>query len=346
MSVPLRNDSGAYRTAPLLSVVLATDAYDTIRPVLLALRQQRQAGRIEPVVVLPAAARDGIRRDELVGFAGTQIVVVDEVNPLAPARAAGVLAASAPIVFIGETHTYVQDGWADALLARFDGPWTAVVPAIDNANPHTPASCAAYLFDYARWGPRRSAGEISDPLVHNTAYRRPALLALGAALPTALDHRQEMMWPLLWAAGHRALFAPDARIVHMNVDRVRWLIEEKFCSGVAFGLRRAARWTWRRRLAYVLASPLIPIVLLGRVVRDARPASPMPMPARTVPALVLCAVAKTLGEVVSYLGIKLPASDRRVVDIEIHKAQYARHPWPRTVQQTAGPAGEAGRGRS
>jgi hypothetical protein len=345
MTDPLRHESRADRTAPLLSVVLATDAYETIRPVLLALRQQRNADRIEPVIVLPAAERDGIRPQDLSGFAGTQVVVVDAVNPLAPARAAGVRAASAPIVFIGETHTYVQAGWADALLASFEGPWTAVVPAVDNANPNRAASCAAYLFDYARWGPNRSAGEISDPLVHNTAYRRPALLALGAQLPTALDHRQEVMWPLLWAAGHRAAFAPDARIVHLNVDRMRWLIEEKFCSGVAFGLRRAARWTWRRRLGYVLASPFIPVVLLGRVVRDARSSSPMPMPVRTVPALVICAVAKTLGEVVSYLGIRLPASDRRVVDIEIHKAQYAGHPPPRTFQESAGPAAEAGRGR-
>ena len=111
---------------PRLSVVLATDAYDTIRPVLSALRQQRAAEEIEPVIVLPASAEGGIRREDLDRFRHVRIVALDVVDRLAPARAAGVRAASAPIVFIGETHTYPQAGWADALLAAFEEPWTAV----------------------------------------------------------------------------------------------------------------------------------------------------------------------------------------------------------------------------
>ena len=62
--------------------------------------------------------------------------VVRSVNHLPEARAAGVRAASAPIVFIGETHSYPQPGWAEALLTAFEGPWAAVVPAIGNANPN------------------------------------------------------------------------------------------------------------------------------------------------------------------------------------------------------------------
>ena len=81
-------------------------------------------------IVLPASAEGGIRREDLDGFRHVRIVPLDAVETLAPARAAGVRAASAPIVFIGETHIYPQPGWADALLAAFEEPWTAIVPAI------------------------------------------------------------------------------------------------------------------------------------------------------------------------------------------------------------------------
>jgi hypothetical protein len=311
---------------PRLSVVLATDVYDTLRPVVSALQRQRLAAEIELVIVLPSAAQAGVPREELRAFAHAQVVAVDSVERLATARTAGIHAASAPIVFIGETHTYPDDGWADALLAPFDEQWTAVVPAISNANPATAASWAAYLFDYARWGPSRSAGEMSDPLVYNTAYRRSALLALGDRLPDALEPHREVMWPLLWASGHRALFAPAARIAHVNIGRLGWLLQEKFCSGVVLGMRRSGRWRLWRRLLYLLASPLIPIVLLARVARDARPPRATTLPAGTIPALVLCALVKTLGEVVGYLGIVLPARVAQLTRMEIHKVDYSGQP--------------------
>jgi hypothetical protein len=302
--------------------VLATDVYDTLRPVVSALRRQRLVGEIELVIVLPAPSSIGVPRGELEVFSQVQVVAVDSVDWLATARAAGIRAASAPIVFVGETHTYPDAGWAEALLAPFDEPWVAVVPSVANANPISAASWAAYLLDYSRWGPSRSAGEISDPMIYNTAYRRSALLALGDRLPAALEPREEMMWPLLWAAGHRAVFVPAARIAHLNVARLGWLLQEKFSSGVVLGMRRSRRWVLGRRVLYVLGSPLIPIVMLARVARQARPAATT-LPPGTIPALMLCAVAKTLGEVVGYLGIVLPARAARINHMEIQKRQYS-----------------------
>src|SRR5687768_16560634 len=172
---------------PSLSVILATDAYDTIRPVIAALRRQRSPHTIEPVIVLPAGAAGSVRREELTAFAGTQIVPIDSAFRLSTARAAGVRAATAPVIFIGETHSYAQPGWAEALLAAFDDRCSAVVPAIDNANPNGVLSWASYVFDYGPWNTNRPAGEMHDPLMYNTAYRRSTLFALDAGLTRALE---------------------------------------------------------------------------------------------------------------------------------------------------------------
>jgi hypothetical protein len=308
-------------SSPRLSVVLATDAYETIRPVLSALRRQASAREIEPIIVQLGGGATTVRLEDLSAFPHAK--VVRSVNHLPEARAAGVRAASAPIVFIGETHTYPQPGWAEALLTAFNGPWAAVVPAIGNANPTGAASWASYLFDYGTWGPNRHSGEIADPLIYNTAYRREVLLSLGDSLPAALDPCEEALWPLLMSRGHRAALASDARILHLNVGTFRTLIREKFCVGVVIGTHRSARWSPLRRLLYFVASPLIPIVLFGRVLRGARHWPSDSLPTTAIPGVLIAALAKAAGEIIGYAGVKLPAAAARLQDIEIRKVQYA-----------------------
>src|SRR6185295_10194615 len=145
-----------------MAVVLATDTYETIRPVIRRLAEQTVTERLEVVIVapLPPGALDAHRR-ELEGFAASA--------GLAAARAIGIRAATAPAVFIGETHTYPETGWAAALLEAFEGPWATVVPAITNANPNGPVSWAAYVSDYGRWGEGRPQGEIPEALIYNAA---------------------------------------------------------------------------------------------------------------------------------------------------------------------------------
>jgi hypothetical protein len=171
----------------LLSVVLATDTYETIRPVVDRLRRQTIPTQLEVVLVGPRALQQDAERTAFGEFAAVQVVDFGSAIPLPAARAAGVRRASAPLVFIGETHTYPHPGWAEALLRAFDQPWAAVVPAVDNANPGSAVSWAAYLSDYGKWGYDRPAGEMQDPLLYNTAYRRSVLLDLGDGLERALD---------------------------------------------------------------------------------------------------------------------------------------------------------------
>jgi hypothetical protein len=306
---------------PRLSVVLATDAYKTIRPVLSALHRQASARQIEPIIVLLGGGPTIERPKDLNAFPHAK--VIRSLNHLPEARAAGVRAASAPIVFIGETHSYPQPGWAEALLTAFNGPWAAVVPAIGNANPKGTVSWAAYLFDYGTWGPNRRSGEIADPPPHNTAYRREVLLQLGDHLPAVSDANEEALRPLLMSQGHRAAFASDALILHLNVGTFRSLIREKFWQGALLGTHRSARWSILRRLLYFLASPLIPIVLFARVLRDARHWPSDTLPWSAIPGVLIAALAKAAGEVIGYAGVKLPAAAARMQDFEIRKAQYA-----------------------
>ena len=184
-------------------------------------------------------------------------------------------------------------------------------------------SWAAYLFDYGNWGLNRPAGEMPDPLIYNTAYRREALLIFGDQVGRCARSQRGGPVAQVQCDGTRAAFAPQARILHLNVARLRWLVSEKFYVGVVLGTRRAQRWAWPRRLLYIVASPLIPFVLLVRIVRGTRSSLPRRLPAATFPLMLVGAISKVVGEVIGYLGVRLPSLERRLTDIEIHKVRYA-----------------------
>lgn len=306
---------------PLLSVILATDTGATIRPVVERLRRQTVRDRVEVVLVAPSAeaVRDMlVHREE---FAGIR-VVEDPVTNLASARARGIRAATAPLVFVGETHSYPHPGFAEALIGAFEGPWSSVTPAIGNANPKGILSWAGFLSDYARWCDGLPAGEIPEAPLYNAAYRREVLLSLGDRLAPALSHGDELPKTLA-AAGHRVYFEPRARLDHVNVSRPWDWVVERFLAGIVIGAHRAAQWPLSRRLVYIGGSFLIPVVLTWRIlpglwktVRQRR------LPAVTIPAILAGMIVKAAGEMAGYAGLSTAAAERRMHEYEVHKLAH------------------------
>lgn len=308
---------------PRLSYIVATDTYDTIRPVLSRLRRQTAKHDVEVVLVTPSA--EGMSaalayRDE---FAGMQIVVVGSIHPLGRARAAGIRAATAAFIFVGETHSYPHPGFAETLIAAHAGPWVSVAPAFGNANPSGALSWAGFVSDYGRWIEGFRAGDISESPLYNATYRRSVLLAMSDRLEHALSSGDELpLW--LRAHGHRCYFEPAARLDHLNVARPVAFVRERFVAGVLIGANRARRWSLARRVVYMGGAPLIPVVLLARVLPGLRETiRRVRLPLMTVPLMVLGIVLKAAGEFVGYAGASGDASEREMHEYEIHKLAYA-----------------------
>ena len=121
--------------SPALSVVLATDVYETIDPVVRALRAQTAHAELEVVLVIPDPGPLKTRVATLDDFAAVRVVEIESLVPLASARAAGVRAATAPIVYVGETHVFPEPGWAEALIEAHAGPWGRSFPASATPTP-------------------------------------------------------------------------------------------------------------------------------------------------------------------------------------------------------------------
>ena len=308
--------------SPALSVVLVTDQYETIRLVVACFAAQTNPDRLEIVIVIPRESANEVPLDRLSMFHSIKIARVESIKPMPAARAAGVRASTAPVVFIGETHSFPHPGFAEAIVTAHDGPWDVVVPGLANANPSTAKSWAAFILDYGYWLAGLSASTIANGPTWNASYKRHILMDLGPRLDTALSSGDELPQKLR-SDNRRVYFEPRAVIDHTNVEINGWA-DERYLSGLVVGANRGRRWSRPRRAFYLAASPLIPFVLLYRTSKAVRLLlREGSLPRGSLLAIAAAAVVRTVGEAAGYaIGIDDEAEDR-MEHYELHKLRFA-----------------------
>lgn len=293
-----------FQSAPLLSVVMVTPrSIQTCRRTLGYLRNQTIRQHIEFIVVAPSRAELELDPSELSAFHSWQVVELGDVRSTGSATAEGVRAARAPVVIYGEEHSYPEPDWARVLVEGHAEPYAAVGSAMGNANPQTLTSWA-HLF--GQFGP------VVTPVVsgartwlagHHTSYKRDALLSYGERLGEMLDNECALHIDLR-ERGHQLFLAGEAISNHINISRPSAYFRLDYLGqrGFAATRYRAGEWSLLRRLLYVGASPLIPIVRLTRIVREIRRSGRAPQLLPRVlfiiiPALLCGAVGEAIGYV-------------------------------------------------
>ena len=305
-----------------MSVVVVTDRFRTIRRVLARLREQTARDQLEIIIVIPGGNREGDDIVTLDEFAAHQIVEIATVHPMPVARAAGIRAATAPIVFLGETHSFPNAVFAEKLIAAHEGDWDAVVPGISNANPESIFSWASFLGDYGMWNDTLSAGKIGGGPTWNVAYKRSVLAEADDRLEKAMEHGDELA---LWFhdRGGRAYFEPAARLEHANVSQMKPWIEQRFLCGVLVASARKERWSVGKRLLYIAASPLIPAVIMYRLRKPVQNLfSNGTLPVSAIATLLFGIVVRTAGEVVGYARGAGAEAQQRMDQFELHKLAF------------------------
>lgn len=234
------------------------------------------------------------------------------------ARAAAVRAARAPVIAFGEDHSFPQPGWAAAILAAHRGDWAAVGPVVTNANPGTIVSWADLLMGYGPWlAPGKSAERDHLP-GHNSSYRKEVLLTLGDELGDLFEAETALQWTLR-ARGHRLFQESSARVAHTNFERWSTWIPVSFHAGRVFAATRARSWSRAARVAFALASPLVPVVRMWRHLRQAFAARLAPaLIVRTAPVLAVGLIVDAAGQ---FAGCIFGAGTSRetLVDWEFHR---------------------------
>ena len=326
--------AGMPRKAEMSVILITPDSFETLRRTMGALRRQTVRERLELVIVGPSTDRLAIAESDLEGFAGRRIVEIGEMTSSSVARAAGIRAASASVVALTEDHCFPASDWAEALIARHREPWAGVGPAFQNANPANATSWGNFLIEYGEFAAPAVFGERHHIPGHNSSYKREVLLTYGDALSDRLEAESPMQWDLQ-SKGHRFCLEPEARTFHLNYERFGPSCELRFHGGRLFAANRARNWSLARRAFYTLASPLIPLVRMARVVQRARRIHPRPGLLRLLPAVAVLLILDALGEMAGYaLG-----SGRAMQEVsadEFHRERFLLEREASPAQRSAG----------
>ena len=287
---------------PLLSVALLTpDGFEPLRRTVTRVAAQDIASSIELLVLAPAGRDVGIDDALASSFHSVRVLPVAYGAGSGEARAAAVREARASVIAFGEDHCFPQDGWASALVDAHPEPHAAVGPAVHNANPSTQVSWADLLMGYGPWLAPTTSGPRDHLPGHNTSYKRAPLLALGADLPSLMEAETPLQWRLR-ADGHTLFLDARARVAHTNFEAMTTWLFVSYHAGRVFAATRAMSWPWWRRAAFAAASPLIPLVRLGRHMAQARGAGwNMGRVAMLTPTLLAGLIADGIGQAVGTL---------------------------------------------
>ena len=260
----------------------------------------------------------------LEGFSSWKAVPIDRVVSMSEARAAGVQAASCHYVAFTEDHCFPEPEWAEAIVDAFERhAANAVGPVFLNANPQFALSWSIFVQEYGEWMAPHPGGLMDHLPGHNSAYRREQLLALGGNLTAGLEGESALHFE--WRAqGRRLWLEPRARVHHVNVTNA-WAALTSTCAFQRLWAdSRARTWSWTRRLIYALASPLIPVVRLPRILAALRRTErPRTMLLRVLAWLSASLAVSAFGEFLGYLG-STGNAQIQLVEVELYRRRYLR----------------------
>jgi len=309
------------KSVPELAVILVTPGpYQTIRRTVSALRMQTARARLELVIVCPSKEKLQINDAEMAEFCSVRIVELHPVRTLAAPRAAGINAATAPLVALGEDHAFPQPDWAESLIRAHQQCCGAVGPAFLNANPGL-MSWLCLVMDYGRWIDPVACGATDDVPGHNSAWKRSLLLEYGPALERMLQAPTVMHWDM-HAKGHQLYLESAAKISHVNITRPLCFHLDHFYGARVFASARASGWPWTRRLLYAAAAPMFMIrkarTWHQNICRLGLESELLP---KAWPVLLLSAAGVALGETLGYI-FGAGRAEQRIFGYDANRSQY------------------------
>ncbi len=216
-------------------------------------------------------------------------------------RAVGLALARGRIVAMTEDHAVPAADWCRRILEVHDAPQAAIGGAIENGVDR-PWNWALYYCDFGRYGRPLTGGEATYASDVNVAYKRNALESIREIWADA--YHEPLVHGALRARGEVVVLDPRMVVYQQRppisparayAERVAW--------GRAFAETRAAGHGFCYRLAYAAGTPMLPALLLVRVIRHmVRQRRSLTQLARVLPLAFWLLTGWAFGECIGYIS--------------------------------------------
>jgi hypothetical protein len=181
------------------------------------------------------------------------------------------------------------------MAAFAKGRYAAVGGAITDYGYDRLRDWLVYFIEYNASLPPVSAGETHELNDANIAYPRQLLL----------EHRHLLddgYWPMslhptLAARGEKFLSVPEMVVYHRGPFDFFYYLHQRFLFSRAFAGVRARKQSPVRRLAYLVAAPIVPLMLVARMTRTVvAKGRRVPEFVKTLPLIVPAVTVLVVGE--------------------------------------------------
>lgn len=216
-------------------------------------------------------------------------------------RAHGLAAAQGEIIAMLEDRGHPSPDWASTLVRLHrETDKNVIGGAIECKKPVSLLNWAFYVTDFGRYGLPFESGKVGWVSDVNVSYSREALEKTRHLWK---DRFHEMLVHRYLESQGEELFLSNELIVYHRRPPISLpaLLRERFDWGILFGYVRVMQLTKAQRIVFILASPLIPIVLWVRhgLIQFSKGHGLRYLAA--LPFVLMLTTAWTLGEVWGYI---------------------------------------------
>lgn len=281
--------------SPRLTIVIAVKGGEAN---LSSILQRLALANREAVEVLFCVA--GPAPEALRSGTGFRLIEADAADLVPQLWRDGFLAARADLVALTTAQFIPPEAWVDGLLAADLDQWAGVGGPIENDAENNPVRWAVYFLRYWRFAPPVRLGAVDEIAADNAVYRRaevmkhPDLLAAG-----------------FWEPSFHARFRADGQGLCLDErltscyrghDSIGAFSRQRFAHGREYAATRGRGRPRGAAFAHVLATPLLPPLLLGRILSKAvQQKDLLVRMVLALPWLLLFVLAWSLGEAAGYL---------------------------------------------
>ena len=217
-------------------------------------------------------------------------------------RRHGVEEASGDLVAIIEEHCLAAPDWLPrAIEAHAGGDYGVVGGPVADYNYKRLCDWVVYFCEYNGYMPPWREGEVHDLGSANITYSRALLLKYKEVL--SAGYWEAGLHPRLAADGVKFRPAPAMVVYHRGPFHYGYYLQQRYWFSRAFAGARSRHLPAGRKMAYFLASPVVPFLLLTRMAQRVwRQHRHFEKFTQSLPLLIPALFVYVAGEFVGYLA--------------------------------------------
>jgi glycosyltransferase involved in cell wall biosynthesis len=216
-------------------------------------------------------------------------------------RTAGILRSTGEIVGLAEDHCTFGEHWCMELKKAHESAHAVIGGVVENASTQRALDWAVYFLDYGKFMPPMRAGVVGALSGVNVSYKRPALMEVESSFRggfhEAITHAE------IVKRGGALYLAPAMVVYHHKNYKTTPAMALAYHLGRSYAGKRVSGASALRRGLFVLGSPLLTVLLPGRVIAGIlRKRRHIAALARALPHLLALTSSWAWGEFRGYLS--------------------------------------------